>query len=507
MPDPILRVTGLKKQFPGVQALDGAGLDVYPGEVMGLIGENGAGKSTMIKILAGVKQPDEGIIEVKGQAVEIPDPIASQALGISVIFQELNLIPNLTVSDNIFVGRELRRSRFLIDDNQSRKLTRELLGQTGLHINPNTRVEDLPLSQRQMVEVAKALSIHSSLIIMDEPTSSLTGQEVERLFEIIKRLTGQGVAVIFVSHKLEEVFQICDRIHVLRDGKDVGTKPASQLSHDEVIKMMVGRELGSLFVKEEAEITEPILEVENISSHAGIENVSFSLRKGEILGFAGLVGAGRTEVMRAVFGVDERTAGTIRINGKEVNIRTPFDAIKHRIGLIPEDRKDQGLILEMMVRHNTTLPGLPFFFPNGILKERKEYDITRSFIEKLSIRTPSQEQEVLHLSGGNQQKVVVAKWLALEPRILILDEPTRGIDVAAKKEIHRLITELAKDGVGVIIISSEMSEVLAMSDRIVVMHEGRKKGELERGEATQEKIMEMALRTTQEELHHAGRAE
>ncbi|MFP4483612.1 MAG: sugar ABC transporter ATP-binding protein [Spirochaetaceae bacterium] len=500
--DALLRVEKVSKAFPGVQALDNVSLDVRSGEVVGLIGENGAGKSTLIKILAGVHRPDSGKIYFAGQEVTIPDPQASQEVGISVIFQELNLLPNLSVAENIFVGRELRRFGLFLDRKETERRSLELMRRAGLSCDPWIDVEALSLSRRQMVEVAKALSIDARLIIMDEPTSALTEQEVDTLFTIVQRLKERNVAVIFVSHKLDEVFRICDRLHVLRDGKDVGTTTQEEASHDKIIRMMVGRDIGSLFVKEDAEIGPPVLEVRNLSSPNGVTDVSFSVHRGEILGFAGLVGSGRTEVMRAVFGIDPHTSGEILVDGDAVDIRIPSDAIRHGIGFVPEDRQLHGLILGMTVRQNITLPGLQFVSSRGFIQHNKEREVTSTFIDRLRIRTPHQEQTVLNLSGGNQQKVVVSKWLAINPRILILDEPTRGIDVGAKKEIHRLMTELAKRGVAIIMISSELPEVLAMSDRIVVMHEGRKRGELSRNEASQERIMETALRgSVKEETH------
>lgn len=493
---PVLEVSGLTKQFPGVRALDAATLNVFPGEVLGLIGENGAGKSTMINILAGVHASDAGTIRINGSERDITDARESQAAGISVIFQELNLVPNLSITENIFLGRELRWGGVLVDERRAREEAVSLLALTGLETDPDELVQDLSLSQRQMVEVAKALSLDASIVIMDEPTSSLTSTEVERLFAIIQKLKNRGVAVVFVSHRLDEVFRVCDRVHILRDGKDAGTFRVEEITREQVISCIVGRDLGTLFVKKPAEITDTVLEVKEVSSPKGIRNVSFHLRAGEILGFAGLIGAGRTELMRAVFGIDRLTGGTILVNGEAVVIRDAHDAIRAGMGFVPEDRKEQGLILEMTLRENVCLAGLEQFHPSGIISERKESEITDRFISALSIRTPNREQIVINLSGGNQQKVVLSKWLSIEPRILILDEPTRGIDVAAKKEIHRIITELAAGGVGIILVSSELSEILAMSDRIVVMHEGRKTGEFSREAATQEKIMTAALQET-----------
>lgn len=500
----LLRVENLSKAFPGVQALDHVSLDVRPGEVVGLIGENGAGKSTLIKILAGVHHPDSGRIFFDGREAVISDPQTSQDVGIGVIFQELNLLPNLSVAENIFIGREIRTFGLFLDRQETERRGVELMRRAGLSCDPWMAVEALSLSHRQMVEVAKALSVDARLIIMDEPTSALTEQEVETLFTIVESLKKRNVAVIFVSHKLDEVFRICDRLHVLRDGKNAGTVARDEATHDKVIRMMVGRDIGSLFVEKNAEIGRPLLEVRNLSSPNGVADVSFSVRRGEILGFAGLVGSGRTEVMRALFGIDPKSKGEILVDGVPVDIHIPSDAIRCGIGFVPEDRQLQGLILEMTVRQNITLPGLQFVSSRGLLQYKKERDVTRLFIDRLRIRTPHQEQTVLNLSGGNQQKVVVAKWLAINPRILILDEPTRGIDVGTKKEIHRLMSELAQRGVAIVMISSELPEVLAMSDRIVVMHEGRKRGELSRDEASQERIMETALRGDEKEGIHAS---
>jgi ribose transport system ATP-binding protein len=491
--EPILTIRNLTKAFPGVVALDHATLDLHRGEVLGLLGENGAGKSSMIKVLAGVYEPEGGEILVRGEAVTEFDPLVSRDMGISVIFQELNLVENLSVTENIFLGREIRKAPGLVHETEQRRQAQALLDETGLDVNPDTIVSELSLSQKQMVEVAKALSVDASIIIMDEPTSSLTSTEVERLFEIVEKLRKRNVAILFVSHRLDEVFQICDRVHILRDGQDVGTLVVAETSPEEIINRMVGREIGSLFVKDNAEIGETVLEAQEISSEAGIKNVSFSLKAGEILGFAGLIGAGRTELMRAIFGIDPLTHGSVWINGKKVEVRGPYDAIKNGLAFVTEDRKSLGLILGMNVRQNVTLVGLDRFHPNGLINDAREQEITAEYVSSLRIKTPSQQQKVINLSGGNQQKVVLSKWLSIKPRILILDEPTRGIDVAAKKEIHKIVSDLAQEGVGIILISSELPEILAMSDRIVVMHEGIKKAELPREGASQEKIMAAAL--------------
>jgi ABC-type sugar transport system ATPase subunit len=491
----LLEAVGISKGFPGVQALDSASIEVIPGEIIGLLGENGAGKSTLIKILAGILPKDEGTVVFDGQEVEISSPQKAQELGISIIYQELNLIPNLSLAENIFMGREKRKAAFFLDRDTTLKSARSLMDSVGLSIDPNVLVEDLSISHRQMVEVAKALSLNAKLYIMDEPTSTLTGSEVEVLFTLIRRIKAENKSVIFVSHKMDEIFSLCDRLHVLRDGKDVGTVQCSETDRDEVVQMMVGREIGKLFRRDKSEPGEEILCVQGLSSENGIRDVSFTVRKGEIVGISGLVGSGRTETMRALFGIDRITAGRISIDNQVVDIKCVRDAIALGLGLVPEDRKEQGLILEMTVRENITLPRLERFRNNGLLSLNREIRTAQEYIDKLKIRTPGHEQTSAFLSGGNQQKVVLSKWLGLSPKILILDEPTRGIDVGSKKEIYAIMNELAQQGVAIIMISSELPEILAMSDRIVIMHDQTVKGILNRAEATQQKIMQIALTT------------
>lgn len=488
----ILEMNDICKRFPGVIALNNAGLNVKKGEILALVGENGAGKSTLIKILAGVYRKDSGTIIFDGQKVEILSPHHSHQLGISVIFQELNLFPNLSVAENIFVGRENQRMGFM-DYAKTKERAWSLMQRVGLNCDPETLVCNLPVSQRQMVEVAKALSLKAKLIVMDEPTSSLTERETNLLFEIIRNLKAAGVAVIFITHRLNEIMQIAERVHVLRDGVNAGELERSELTEDKMIRLMVGRELKNIFQKENTTIGDKILEVKNLSTPGLLTNISFELKKGEILGLAGLVGAGRTELMRAIFGLDRFSQGEILINGRPVKINSPEEAISQGIAFVTEDRRLQGLVLGMSVRENGSLVALKRLHRLGFIRGKAERSLIQQYLERLRIKTPSPETKVATLSGGNQQKVVLTKWLAIKPQILILDEPTRGIDVGAKAEIHRIISDLAGQGVGILMISSELPEILGMSDRILVMHEGRITGTLKREEATQEKIMALAV--------------
>ena len=481
------------KSFPGVNALKDVNISINKGEVMALTGENGAGKSTLMNILSGIYQKDSGEIYFDGKPVNITSPLNAQKMGISTIHQELNLMPNLSVGENIFIAREKRKMHYLLDKKKTNDDASDLIKLVGLEIDTTTLVKDLSIAQRQMVEVAKALSINSKLIIMDEPTSSLTDREIEILMGIIRKLCDQGVSIIYISHKLSEIFDIADRITVLRDGNTIGIVDAKECSEEMLIQMMVGRELKDIFAKMESKIGEVIFEAKNITSGKMVKNASFKLKKGEILGFAGLVGSGRSELMRAIFGIDKMDQGEVFLDGEKISIRHPSHAIKHGLGFVPEDRKLQGLILGMAVRENITMSSLEKLSNYGFIKSSSEKDVSVDFIEKLSIKTPHQEQKVLNLSGGNQQKVVIAKWLAISPKILILDEPTKGVDVGAKKEIHHLMSKLTQEGVAIIMISSELPEILGMSDRIVVMHKGVIKGEFLRGEATQEKILSLAL--------------
>ena len=496
----LLRMEKISKSFPGVKALDEVDLEVYPGEVLALVGENGAGKTTLMEILnphpapTGFYRQDSGKIFLKGQEIRPRNPIEAQALGISFIHQHFNLAPNLTVAENVFLGREPLKSNLLriIDKEKMRRETREALDLMGVDISPDALVGRLSVAQRQVVEIAKALSHDASLVIMDEPTAALNREETGRLFKIVKRMKSTGISVIFITHRLEEVFEIADRVVALRDGKQAGVADIGDADIDMVVRMMVGRELA-MFPKEPATMGDAIMEVKGLSRRGVVENVSFQLRKGEILGIAGMVGAGRTEMVRALFGVDQKDSGSVCIDGREVRINSPRDALKAGLGLVPEDRQLQGLILLMAVGENITLPGLSRISRWGMINKRSEREIADHYIQRLMIQTPGIDQPVMGLSGGNQQKVALAKWLALEPRVLILDEPTRGIDVGAKTDVHALMCKIAAQGVGIIMISSEMPEILGMSDRIIVMSRGSISGEFSREEASQEKIMSCAI--------------
>lgn len=487
-----LKMEGIHKRFPGVHALDDVSFHVPRGVVHAVVGENGAGKSTMMKLLAGSIQRDEGRIEVAGEPVEIPDPAASQALGISMIHQELTVIPYRTVAQNILLGREPRKAGgLLIDYPELNRQAEELLKRIDVEVRPTEIVAHLSIAQQQMVEVAKALSLNARIIIMDEPTSSLTEREAETLFRIIGELKRQEITVIYISHRLEEVFSNAEYVTVLRDGKSVHTSEVSEVDRDEVVRLMVGRELKDFFPKHEAEIGERILEVEGLTG-ADFNNVSFSLRSGEVLGFSGLVGAGRSETMRALMGLEPATSGRVRFLGEEIDITSVRKMMRRGFAYVPEDRKEQGLFLKMNVRDNLGISILERLFTAGIIKLDKLRGVAQEFVERLRVQTPSLEQIIRNLSGGNQQKVIIARCLALEPKVLILDEPTRGIDVGAKAEIHQIIGELAARGVGIIMISSELPEVVGVADRVVVMREGEVAGELEGDEISQDQIMQRA---------------
>ena len=489
----ILRMEGISKAFPGVQALDNVTFEVAAGEIHALVGENGAGKSTLMKVLTGALGKDEGQITLRGETVQIESPSDSQNLGISMIHQELSLIPYLTVGQNIYLGREPRaRLPGFIDWKSLYSEAQEILDRLNLDVDARTEVMGLSIAQQQMVEVAKALSLNADLIAMDEPTSALTGRETEVLFEVMRSLRDQGVGLIFISHRLEEVFQIADRITVLRDGQHIGTEPIDALDEDRVVQMMVGRELGELYPKEPAELDEVVLEAANLEDGRELKGVDLKLHRGEILGVAGLVGAGRTALAETLFGIHPATKGEIRVNGKPVKIKSPAEAIRAGMGFVPEDRKQQGLFLNMAVRDNIVMSAMDKITRWGVINFRRADRISNEFVEKLDIRTPSLRQRIRNLSGGNQQKVIIARWLTLNPRVLILDEPTRGIDVGAKAEIHNLMNQLAQEGVGILMISSELPEIMGISDRILVMREGRVTGEFSRDEATQDDIMRAA---------------
>lgn len=496
--EPVLRVERVSKSFPGVQALKDVDFEVYPGEVVALLGENGAGKSTLMKILAGAYHKDEGRIFLRGEEINPQNTAHSQELGIATIYQEFTLTLNQTAAANIYMTREPRVGGVftpfkLVDKRKMERGAEDLLRLVGANVAPYNLVESLSVAERQQVEIAKALAIDAQILIMDEPTSALGPEETQTLFGIMRSLRERGLSLIFITHRLEEVMEVADRIIVLRDGERVGTLNASETTIDEIIRLMVGRELTDVFFhKEEVAIGDTVLQVKNLSRGGVVKDVSFDVRAGEILGFAGLVGAGRTETMRLIFGADRRESGEIWVNGKLVDIRSPIDAMQAGIGLIPEDRGNLGLVMENTVLFNMVLPMLRHFSRYTFFQRRASEQLAQEYVDRLRVRTPSMAQYVMNLSGGNQQKVVLAKWLMANPNVLIMDEPTRGIDVGAKAEIHTLMSDLAIQGISIIMISSEMPEVMAMSDRIVVMHEGRVAGILDRSEATQERIMALA---------------
>jgi ribose transport system ATP-binding protein len=493
---PFLELRGIVKRFPGVLALNGVSLDVRAGEVHALLGENGAGKSTLIKTISGVYQPDAGEIHIEGRRVAIRNPHDAQTRGISTIYQEFTLAPDLTVADNIFLGREPLRVRALsiVDRKELIRRTRGVLSSLDPQIDPSATVRHLGVAQQQMVEIAKALSLDARLIVMDEPTATLTSHEIDRLFAAIDRLKQSGVAVVYVSHRLDEVKAICDRATILRDGLCVGTVPVTSTTVDEMIRLMVGRDLKDKFPKAAIEPREEVLRVEELRRKGVLHGVSFSVRRGEIVGIAGLVGSKRTETARAIFGADPIDSGRIFLHGKPVKLRTPADAIANHIALVPEDRKRQGIFASLSVRENVVLSALGRFSRRGILNLRSEKRRAQEFVTSLHIATPDLEKRLLDLSGGNQQKVVIAKWLNTEAEVFLFDEPTRGIDVGGKIEVYRLMGELLSRGAAIVMISSELPEILGLSDRILVMRDGRICGEFDRAEATEEKILNCALR-------------
>lgn len=493
--EPLLKMENISKSFPGVKALSNVQLDLHNGEVLALVGENGAGKSTLMKILTGIHQKDEGTITLQGNEINVTSPKQAQELGISIIHQELNLMKDLSIAENIFIGREPKGAfNFLVNDKQLNKQATELFEKLNLDLDPKTKVQDLTVAKQQMVEIAKALSFNSKILIMDEPTTALTETEIETLFEIINNLRAKGVGIIYISHRMDELKRISDRITVMRDGTYVDTLTTIETEMSKVIQLMVGRHV---YIESKPNITEgqkeTVLQVNNISTKTLLKDVSFELKKGEILGFAGLMGAGRTEVARVLFGADPTTKGTITLHGNEVKIKSPADAVKQGIGYLSEDRKQFGLLVNMDVKSNIALATIKEYQSSSLFVSGSKIKETAvKYVEQLKIKTPSVDQEIRLLSGGNQQKVVIAKWLRRDCDILIFDEPTRGIDVGAKGEIYKLLDELASSGKSIIMISSELPEILRMSHRIVVMSEGKITGVLSSEEATQEKIMEFA---------------
>jgi ribose transport system ATP-binding protein len=483
----------IHKHFGGVRALRGVDLEVRAGEVLALVGENGAGKSTLMEILCGNLRADGGRIEYQGREVHFAGAREAAFAGVSIVHQELSLVPFLTVAENIFCAREPVYP--VIGFVNRRRLYREaaeILKRFDLDVAPNALVTGLPVAVQQMIEIAKALSLDCRVLVLDEPTSALTERETSFLFDIIRRLRERGVAVIYISHKLDEVFRIADRIMVLRDGELVGTRDRPDVTPDDVVRMMVGRELGSGYPARDSERREPVLRVEGLTREPRFRDVTFELHAGEILGLAGLVGAGRTEVARAIFGIDRADRGTVHVNGRPVSIRDPGHAIELGIGYVPEDRKEQGLFLGLTVRQNIGAASLGANSALGFMSPWREQRMADEYVQRLSIRTPSTQVVTSTLSGGNQQKVMLAKWLAIRPRILLVDEPTRGVDVGAKAEVHNILRALARAGVAVLMVSSELPEALGASDRILVMHEGEVTGELSAEEATEERVMFLA---------------
>jgi inositol transport system ATP-binding protein len=488
----LLEMSHIKKEFPGVLALKDVSLQVMEGEVHALLGENGAGKSTLIKILAGIYSSDNGDIVINGNPTKINSVQDAQKNGISVIHQELVLVPHMTVAENIYLGREpLARGR-IVDTDKMNESAGKLLDSFDLSIKPQDKISSLTIAQQQMVEIIKALSFNARIMVMDEPTSSISDKDVNFLFDTIRKLKKTGVGVIYISHRMSELKQISDRITVIRDGEYIGTRVTAQASNDELIAMMVGRKLTNYYTRTYGNPQEKVLEVKGLSDGKLLKKVSFDLYKGEILGFAGLVGAGRSEVMKCLFGLDPYTEGEFLIDGVKVDIRNPNDAICQGIALVPESRKREALFPEQSVMFNTTIKTLEKFITGIFVHKDREEAITREYVDKMSIKTPTYEQIVQNLSGGNQQKVVIGRWLATNPKILILDEPTRGVDVGAKAEIYAIMNTLVSQGVAIIMISSELPEVINMSDRVMVMCNGSIMKCLQRNELSQEKIMQLA---------------
>ncbi|MDI9506206.1 MAG: sugar ABC transporter ATP-binding protein [Clostridiales bacterium] len=485
-----LEMRGITKRFPGVLALDNVSLSVRKGEVHALLGENGAGKSTLMKILSGAYRMDEGEILFDGKPVEIHSSHDAQALNISTIYQELNLTEQLTVAENIFMGRQPTKGPFMVDWKGMFSKAQTILDDLGVDISAQALVRDLGVAHKQMVELAKSLSINSRVLIMDEPTAPLTSREIKTLFDTIRMLRSRGVSIIYISHRLEEVMEVCDRATIMRDGRNVTVLNVAETNLDEIIRYMVGRELKEKFPKIHPDIGETRLQVDKLNAGKQVKNISFSVRSGEILGIAGLVGAGRTETARAIFGMDPKESGTVSVDGKEVSIQHPLDAIRAGIGFVTEDRKGEGLVLTMPVSQNITLATLEKFGAALRLDLGGEKAVVLDFIDKLDIKTPSHLQLARNLSGGNQQKVVLAKWLLSDAKVILFDEPTRGIDVGAKIEVYNIINSLIRSGVAVVMISSELPEILGMSDRVAVMHQGEITGIFDNdGTLTQEKVL------------------
>ena len=486
---PLVELRGLTKSYGGVQALTDVGFVIEAGTVHALVGENGAGKSTLVKILTGIVQADEGDIRIDGEAVQIGDPQVARRHGIVAMYQEPTVFPDLTVAENVFAGRHLRTRWRGVDWRRIHRETEQILKEFEVDLGPSAPVRGLGVADRQLLEIAKALSTSARLLIMDEPTAALSPHEVENLFATVRRLRARGVAIVFISHRLEEAEALADVVTVLRDGRHVATRPTAELPQAEIVRLMVGRSLDALFPKEEAEIGDVVLDARGLGRRGVFSDVSFQLRRGEIVGLAGFVGSGRTEVARAIFGIDSFDQGELSIEGRPFKPRSPRSALKRGVAYLPEDRLQQGLVQTMPIVTNLSMAVLPKLTPGGVLRPGRERSLARRFIDQLRIKATSAKQVVRSLSGGNQQKVVLGKWLAAEPRVLILDEPTHGVDVGTKADVHRTISQLAAGGLTILMISSELPEILGMSDRVLVMREGRLVGEFSRAEATQEGII------------------
>lgn len=496
-----LRVLNIEKSFPGVKALDRIDFSVRKGTVHALCGENGAGKSTLMKIINGIYKPDAGQIFIDGNEVRIQNPIQARKYGIAMIAQELNYVPEMTVEENLFLGRLPVNKVGRVDWKKLRKQTEAFLKAENLSYRPDQKMKTLTVSNIQMLEIIKAISNNAQIIVMDEPTSAITQKEVDMLFQKIADLKAQGVSIIYISHKMDEVFRIADDITVLRDGTVVESHPADELDIDKVIALMVGRKMENVYPKEKVALGEKVLEVKKLYSAGTFEDISFHIRRGEIIGFAGLVGAGRTELMRSIFGLDGYTSGKIIKDGKELEIRKAADSIRNEIVMLSEDRRRYGILPVRSVRENTSISSLEKVIYNGFAHEKKERTLVNQYFKKMNVRTPSLETAIQSLSGGNQQKVLLAKWMMRNPDVMILDEPTRGIDVGAKFEIYKLMTEMAKDEKAVIMVSSELPELIGMCDRIYVMNQGRITGELQQEEFSQETIMKYATGSGKKDRH------
>ena len=490
----ILKLTGISKSFAGVRALKGVSFDLRPGEVHALVGENGAGKSTLIKVITGAHLPDEGTLEIGGSLIEGNDPLKARSLGVAAIYQQPALFPDLTVAENVALGLETPGGWRVVRWRERRDRARRLLGRIGANIDPEADVGSLTMPEQQLVEIARALGAEAKILIMDEPSASLTDQEIDNLFRVVRDLKSQGVGIIYISHRLEELPKVADRVTALRDGSLVGTKLMNEVTRNDLIRMMVGRDLANVFPKIDLPKGEVVLDVQGLGCTAsGVHDVSFQVREGEMLGLAGLIGAGRTELARVLFGLTPADSGSIVLDGEPVTIQSPGEAIELGIAYLPEDRRRHGVILEMSVASNVTLATLRAISNLGMLDLRKEREVATDLSGRLGVKASSVDVPVGNLSGGNQQKVALARWLASDPSVLILDEPTQGVDVGAKAEIHRLMGELAAKGLAIVMISSELPEILGMSDRVAVMHGGTIVGTLGRVEATQEAILELAL--------------